>query len=61
MTKEDMLIEVEDRLERCLWRVEGWIDRRPRLSRWYIDWLLPRMMGQREYGSSTKEQSVASQ
>lgn len=33
-----------DRLERWLWRVEGWIDRSPRLSRWYTDWLLPRLV-----------------
>ena len=43
MTKENMLIELEDRLELMLWRVEGWIDRSPRLSRWYTDWLLPRV------------------
>ncbi len=36
--------ELEDRLERMLWRVEGWIDRSPRLSRWYTDWLLPRVV-----------------
>ena len=36
--------ELEDRLERLLWRVEGWIDRCPRLSRWYTDWLLPRVV-----------------
>ena len=44
MTKENMLIELEDRLERMLWRVEGWIDRSPRVSRWYTDWLLPRLL-----------------
>ena len=33
----------EDRLERLLWRIEGWIDRSPWLSRWYTEWLLPRV------------------
>ncbi len=36
--------ELEDRLERMLWRIEGWIDRSPRLSRWYTDWLLPKLL-----------------
>ena len=39
-----MLTELEDWLERMLWRVEGWIDRSPRLSQWYTDWLLPRVV-----------------
>lgn len=43
MTKEDMVIEVGEQLEHMLWRVEGWIDRWPGLSRWYTDWLLPRV------------------
>jgi hypothetical protein len=33
-----------DRLERMLWRIEGWIDRWPLLSRWYTEWLLPRVV-----------------
>jgi hypothetical protein len=45
MTKELTSFQIDkDRLERWLWRVEGWIDRSPRLSRWYTDWLLPRLV-----------------
>ena len=45
MTKEQTSFQIDkDRLERWLWRVEGWIDRSPRLSRWYTDWLLPRLV-----------------
>ena len=36
--------EVDNQLEHLLWRVEGWIDRSPRLSRWYTDWLLPKII-----------------
>ena len=36
--------EVDNCLERMLWRIEGWIDHSPRLSRWYTDWLLPRII-----------------
>ena len=38
------MIEIGEQLELLLWRVEGWIDRSPRLSRWYTDWLLPRVI-----------------
>jgi len=38
MTMEQTTLgtEQEDRLERLLWRIEGGIDRCPRLSRWFV-------------------------
>ena len=37
MMKDERL----EQQERLLYRIEGWIDRSPRLSRYYTEWLQP--------------------